>query len=218
MGLFSGISKALFGDPSGDIQQASDEQLAFQQMGADDIEMLRAMPLEMRNQALSQLQGFYGGGEGQNQFIQDVKSSPFYGQMVQAGQEGVLDRAGAMGLSRSGNTAQDLSRSNQGVLQGLVNQRLGGLEGFARTPIQSIADQYNQMGQNVGQAGVAMANANQGLIGNTLGLVSGGLGLAGSLGWNPFGGGGTPTNTLPGPSGSNISDYTGSAYQNWLGG
>ena len=217
MGLFSGISKVLFGDPSGDIQQASDEQLAFQQMGADDIEMLRAMPLEMRNMALSQLKGFYGGGEEQNQFIEDVRSSPFYNQMVQSGQEGVLDRAGAMGLSRSGNTTQDLSRSNQGILQYLTNQRLGGLQGFANTPIQSTANQYNQMGTNVGNAGVAMANANQGALGNMMGLVGGGLSLAGSLGWSPFGGGGA-TNPLPGPAGSNVSDYTGSAYQNWLGG
>lgn len=190
MGLFSGISKALFGDPGKDIQRASDAQLGFQQEGLDYMREIQALPLELRDQALQQLQGFYAGGEGQNQFIEDTKASPFYNQMIQSGQEGVLDLAGATGLSRSGNTAQDLSRSNQGVLQKLVNQRLGGIQGFAGMPIntQGIANQYNQMGQNVGQAGIAQANAEQAGIGNVLGGITGGLGLAGGLGWKPFGG------------------------------
>ena len=193
MGLFSGISKALFGDGgAGDIRKASDEQLALQQQGLDYMIDTQALPLEMRNQFLPMLADFYSGGEGQNQLISDVQSSPFYGSMVQAGQEGVLSNAGAMGLSRSGNTAQDLSQSNQGVLQNLVNQRLQGMQGMAGQNINTagIANQYNQMGQNVGSAGMGIAQANQSGMGNLLGLVSGGLGLAGGLGWQPFGGGG----------------------------
>jgi len=190
MGLFSGISNALFGDPSKGIQAASDQQLGFQQQGLDYMKKIQALPLEMRDQALRQLQGFYGGGEGQQQFIQDTMASPFYDQMIKSGQEGVLDQAGAMGLSRSGNTAQDLSRSNQGVLQNLVNQRVSGMQGFAGMPMntQGITNQYNQMGQNVGSAGMGIANANQAGMGQLFGAAIGGLGAAGGLGWNPFGG------------------------------
>ncbi len=124
---------------------------------------VEALPLEIRNQFLPQLAGFYEGGEGQNQFIQDTKASPFYQQMIQSGQEGVLDRAGAMGLSRSGNTAQDLSQSNQAVLQNLTNQRLMGISGLAQQPLNTnaIASTMSGIGQTLGQGQIGRANALQ---------------------------------------------------------
>lgn len=127
------------------------------------------------------LQGFYTGDpEAQQQLISGVQESPFYQQMIEAGQEGVLDRAGAMGLTRSGNAAQDLARSNQAVLQGMVNQRLGGLTGLAGMPINAgaVANQLNMMGQNVGQAGIASAQAGQSLGGNVLSGILSGIALS----------------------------------------
>jgi len=179
MGLFSGIGKMLFGDPGKDIRRSSAAQLAFQREAFDYMKEIDKLPLQARNQALQALQGFYSGDPGaQQELISQVQESPFYQQMIQTGQEGVLDRAGAMGLTRSGNVAQDLSRSNQAVLQGLVGQRIGGLQGLAGLPLNTgnIANQLNMMGQNVGQAGIASAQAGQNLGGQVL---SAGLGLAG---------------------------------------
>jgi len=181
MGLFSGIGKMLFGDPGKDIRRSSAAQLEFQREGLDYLKEINQLPLQIRNQVLPMLQGFYTGDpEAQQQIIGSVQDSPFYQQMIQTGQEGVLDRAGAMGLSRSGNVAQDLSRSNQAVLQGLVNQRIGGLQGLGQLPINAsgVANQLNMMGQNVGQAGIAAAQANQSLGGNVLSGILSGIALS----------------------------------------
>jgi len=188
MGLFSGISKVLFGDPTKGIKRASADQLAFQQQGLDYLRDTNRRPLEIRDQGLGMLESFYGGGEGQNQIIEDVKSSPFYSQMIDTGQEGVLAGAGGRGMTRSGNVASDLNISNQNVLQNLVAQWLSGASRMAGVDgnTSSVANQFNQMGENVGGAGVAAANANQSSIGNMLGLVAGGIGAAGNLGWQPF--------------------------------
>jgi hypothetical protein len=174
MGLFSGISNALFGDPGKGIQAASDAQMGFQQQGLDYMQGVNELPLEIRNQFLPMLQDYYGGGEGQNQFIEDTKSNPLYNQMIQAGQEGVLANSGAKGLSRSGNTAQDLSLSNQGVLRNLLNQRIQGMSSMANMPINTsgIANQYNSMGQNVANAGMATVNADQAQMGQLIKLGS----------------------------------------------
>jgi hypothetical protein len=121
------------------------------------------LPLEIRNQFLPLMSDFYSGGEGQNQFIEDTKSSPFYQQMIQAGQEGVLANAGARGLTRSGNTAQDLSLSNQNVLNSLVNQRLAGVSTLANQPLNTnaIANSMSGIGRTMGQGQIAQANAMQ---------------------------------------------------------
>lgn len=189
MGLFSGIGKALFGDPTKGIASARDQTLGYQQKGTDYATAFNQPMLDARNQALPMLSNFYGGGEGQQSFVDDTMASPFYNQMIQTGQEGVLANAGDMGLTRSGNTAQDLAQSNQGVLQNLTNQRLGGLTNMANMNIDPslVTNQYNQMGGTVGNAQTAMNQAQQSQMGDVMGLITGGLSGAGNLGWKPFG-------------------------------
>jgi len=168
MGLLSGIGKVLFGDPTKDIRRGRDEEMRFRQQGLDYLKEFNQPLLQARNQALPLLQGFYTGDQvAQQQMIDSVQASPFYQQMLQTGQEGVLDRAGAMGLTRSGNTAQDLSRSNQAVLQGLLGQRLSGLQGLANLPVSAsgVTNQLNSMGQTMSQARIAQAQAEQDLAG-----------------------------------------------------
>ena len=189
MGLLSGLSEALFGDPSEDIQRAADEQQQFLRQALQYQRRINRQPLRHRNRAMRELMGFYSGDpEVQQQFIERAQESPFYESMIQQGQEGVLRNAGAMGLSRSGNAASALNRSNQAVLQNLVNQQLSGLQGFAGMPIsgQGVANTLAQMGNVAGQSGIAQAQASQGMLGNMLGGVLGGFGLAGDLGWSPF--------------------------------
>lgn len=171
-GALGDIVGGIFGDPSAAIGEASQAQLAYQQQALDYLREIQALPLELRDQAMQQLMGFYSGDpETQQQFIDAAKASPFYQSMIEQGQEGVLRNAGAMGLSRSGRAATGLERSNQNVLQSLVGQRLQGLQGFAGMPVggQDVAGVLQGMGQTVGSAGVAQANAQQAMTGQLLG-------------------------------------------------
>jgi len=148
---------------------------------------VEALPLEIRNQFLPMLADYYGGGEGQNQFIEDTKASPLYSQMIQAGQEGVLANAGARGLTRSGNTTTDLSLSNQGVLQNLLNQRLSGVSSLAQQPLNTnaIAQSMGNVGNILGQGQVASGQARQQGYGDILGLIAQG---ASEYDWGGSGG------------------------------
>lgn len=146
-----------------DAERASRTEADAQNRALDYQMEVEELPLEIRNQFLPIMSGFYSGGEGQNQFIEDTKSSPFYNQMIQSGQEGVLANAGARGLTRSGNTAQDLALSNQNVLNSLVNQRLAGVSRLAQQPLNTnaIAGSMGGIGRTLGQGQVAAANARQ---------------------------------------------------------
>jgi hypothetical protein len=194
MGLLGGISKAIFGDPSKDIQKGVDQQLASQRKQLDYLKRVQKPVLDLRNKALPQLAGFYGlgadAGEYQQQFVDTARQSPFYQSMLDQGEEAVMRNAAATGGVRGGNVQQALAQNSQNVLQGLVNQQLQGLGSFAQTPIDTggIANVMGQMGQTQAQGTMAMANAEQAGIGQLLGAVQGGLGLAGDLGWKPFGG------------------------------
>lgn len=176
MGLFSGISKALFGDPAKKIAGAEKINQEFLQKGQDFQRQSDAPLLAARNQGIEGLQGFFGGGQGQQQFIDDTRASPFFDQLIKSGQEGVLDNAQSMGLSRSGNTASDLNRSNQSVLQNLVNQRLSGFDRLSqfRPNTEAITGLFGQMGGNALDSRISQANLEQQQIGQLLNLIKSG--------------------------------------------
>ncbi len=136
--------------------EAQNRALDYQQ----EVEQL---PLEIRNQFLPMMSGFYEGGEGQQKFIDDTMASPFYNQMIQAGQEGVAAQGGNSGLSRSGNLARDFNLTNQNTLNSLVNQRMAGVSQLAQQPLNTnaIANSMSGIGRTLGQGQVANANAMQ---------------------------------------------------------
>lgn len=138
---------------------------------------VEALPLEIRNEFLPMLADYYRGGEGQQALIEDVQSSPFYGQMIRSGQEGVLAQAGERGLTRSGNTTQDLNQSNQAVLQNLVNQRLMGISGLSQQPLNTnaIAQTMTGIGQTLGAGQIASGQAQQAGYGNLLSILNTGI-------------------------------------------
>jgi len=180
MGLFSGISKALFGDPGKRIGRAGEQSLGYQQQGLDYLMDIDRPAVEARGAAIPLLQGFFTGDQGaQTDILERIKASPFYDEALGLAEEGALGRAGSMGLSRSGNVASDLYKEKQGVLQGFLNQQLGGLGSLANLGTQgaNIASLFSQMGQTAGDVGVAQARADQSGAGNVLsGLLSlGGL-------------------------------------------
>ncbi len=158
-------------------ERAADTTAQAQREALDYQKEVEQLPLEIRNQFLPMLADYYSGGEGQQALVSDVQKSPFYGQMIQAGQEGVLSGAGAMGLSRSGNTARDLSQSNQAVLNNLVQQRLAGISGLAQQPLNTnaIASQMSGIGQTMGQGQMASANAMQQGYGNMFNVLGAGI-------------------------------------------
>lgn len=179
MGLFSGISKVLFGDTSRQIGQAGQQSLGFQRQGLDYLKGIDEPALAARGAALPLLQGFYTGDPGASQEILDrIQANPFYAESLRAGEESALSRAGPMGLTRSGNVAEDLFQSKQNVMQGFLQQQLGGLQGLANLPTQgaNIASIYQGMGQTAGDVGTAQTQAEQSGIGQ---LLQTGLGIAG---------------------------------------
>ena len=168
------VAGGMGADAAGD---AADTQAASQREALEYQKMVEALPLDIRNQFLPMLANYYKGGEGQQQIIDQVTDSPMYDQMVKSGQEGVLSNAGAMGLSRSGNTARDLSQSNQGVLNNLVQQRLSGIAGLAQQPLNTnaIASQMSGIGQTQAQGQMGAANAYQQAAGGLFGILNQGV-------------------------------------------
>jgi len=196
MGMFSFI-----GDILGDITgandaadaatKASNQQLGFQQQGLDYLKETQAPLLQRREGAAQPLYDFYTNPEMQQQFYQDAQQSPTFDYLTGLGEESLMRNAAATGGLRGGGTQAALANIQPQIAQQLVNQRLRGLAGFANTPINSgqIANQYGQMGATQAAGTQAAAQARQSGIGQGLGLITGGLGLAGNLGWSPFSGG-----------------------------
>ena len=190
MGLFSSVGKMLFGDPSKDIRRGEEAALAQQQKALDYQMQLDAPLVGYRNQALSGLSDYYmGGQEGQQQFFDQALASPAYQNYMQQGEESILRNAAATGGVRGGAVNPALALNQTNVAQGLVNQNLQGLQGFANPNLNTgnIAQTYGNMGNIQQQSAIAQGQADQALAGQVFGGLTGGLGLAGGLGWQPFG-------------------------------
>lgn len=190
MGLFSGISNFLFGDPTDGINKATEQAVQGQERGANYLMDVDAPLLDYRNKALGSLSDYYmGGPEGQQSFYDNAMQSPAYQNLMNTGEEAVLRNAAATGGLRGGAVQPALAQNSQNVLQGLVNQQLGGISSFTNPALNTgnIANMYANIG-NTQAAGTTAANqAQQNNIGNLLGLGTGLISGAGSLGWNPFG-------------------------------
>lgn len=164
MGMFSWVGD-IIGDVTGTTkagkaaEKAAGQQLGFQQQGLDYLKETQEKPLEYRDLALDKMGGFYGlGGEdGQQEFIDETKASPFYESTIDQGRQGVGAALSATGNIRGGAGPTTFYQQDQNVLQNMVNQRLQGFKGFAQQPInaESVAQQYGQMGAT--QAGGTLA-------------------------------------------------------------
>ena len=191
MSLFGKIGKALFGDPSKDIRRGEQAALAQQQKALDYQMEVDAPLLQYRNQALGGLSDYYmGGPESQQAFYDQAMESPGYQNYMQQGEESILRNAAATGGLRGGAVNPALALNQHNVTQGLVNQQLQGLGQFANPNLNTanIANTYGNMGNIQQQSAIAQGQANQALAGQVIGGITGGLGLAGGLGWKPFGG------------------------------
>lgn len=174
-GLFSGLGKMLFGDPTKGIKKGADENLAFQQQGLDYLKETQAPVLERREAAAEPLMGFYTDPAQQAQFYEDAQQSPAFDYMRDAGEESLLRTSAATGFGggmRGGGTREAMAGIAPNIMQNLVNQRLQGLQGFAGQDVNAgqVAQQYGSMGQNRLNRALGVGQAEQDLAGQTLNL------------------------------------------------
>lgn len=120
------------------------------------------------------LEGEYIPANGQQDFIGDVQSSPFYQSMINQGEQAVGRNMSMTGGLRSGTANEALAQNSQNVLQNLVNQRLQGLQGMANLPsnANAIANATAAPSQTLGLGQSAAA----GIMPNMMNqLIGGGL-------------------------------------------
>ncbi|MFV2055125.1 MAG: hypothetical protein ACC707_01605 [Thiohalomonadales bacterium] len=108
------------------------------------------LPTQFRNNALTRLNKIYAGGEGQNQFIQEAKSSELYKNLMSTGEESILRNASATGGLRSGNVQNTLADFSKSALLDTYNSQLSGIQGMAGLP--SNANAINNSMANIGTA------------------------------------------------------------------
>lgn len=162
----------------------SDAAAAAQMEALDFLKSQAALPTEIKDQALKQLQGFYLNPTGQQQMIDTVMSNPMYQQQLKSGEESVLRSASATGGLRGGGSISDVANYQNQLLSQGVNQQLSGLQGLAGMPTNAnqIASLMGQIGQTqaAGITGAAQAQAagNQQNISNLMGLGQLGIGSA----------------------------------------
>ena len=118
--------------------------------------------------------------------IDDVQSSPFYGSMIQQGEDAASRLASQQGLRRSGNLEERYVQNSQNVLQNLVGQRLQGLTGMANLPsnTNAIAGGMQGIGTTEAQGIQSQAQIEQQASQNAMNLVGtiGGAMIGGPMG------------------------------------
>lgn len=164
--------------------QASNTQAASEQEALDYLKQVNELPMQYRDQALSQLAGYYqapGAAKTPQQLTDETYNSPLYHALLRTGDEAVDQMAryqSATGGLRSGNAQMAFAREGQRVSWDAFNQaynqqvgndryeralQLQGLSGLAglETGENGIANLTAQIGQTQGQGQIAAAQARQ---------------------------------------------------------
>tara|TARA_R110002072_G_scaffold295673_2_gene466773 strand:+ start:9820 stop:10833 length:1014 start_codon:yes stop_codon:yes gene_type:complete len=120
-----------------------------------------------------------GGGaspqpQGKAGFIQGLLDDPFYKQLVERGEEGVLRNASVTGGLRSGNAQDALARTNQDALFNVYNEQVSGLQGLAGLPSNA-----NNIAGVIGGIGATQAG---GILGAGRAQQAGYQGISDSIG------------------------------------
>ena len=109
-----------------------------------------------------------GGADQQQQAIAQLQKSPQFAQMMQQGENAILQNASATGGLRGGNTQAALAQFRPQLLNQLIQQQLSSYGGLAQLGQASAAGQASagmQTGANIGnlysQLGIGQANAAQ---------------------------------------------------------
>lgn len=154
---------------------------------------INALPQDIKEQALTGLQGIYlpeGGATTQDQMIAQAQSSPLYKAILgtrQAGEDSILRNASATGGLRSGNTNSALYQYNQQLdneaLLTAYQDQMQGVRSLAGVPTNEnmIASTMSGIGGTLAAGNTAAAQARQqgtqNMINNSMGIAN--LGLQG---------------------------------------
>jgi hypothetical protein len=180
-------------------QRATDTSIAEQQRQFDALQKLISPYVGAGTGALSSMQALLGlaGTRRQRQAVGAIESSPLFQQMTQQGEEAILANASATGGLRGGDTQGALATFrpqmlNQQIMQQLQN--LGGLATMGQNAATMQGTQGMGMASNIGnllaanaetqgQAKIAAAQANRGLVDQLQGAAGFGLGYGAQRGW-----------------------------------
>lgn len=135
--------------------------------------------------------------DAQKRAIAALEQSPFFTSMMQQGENALLQSASATGGLRGGNIQGALAQFRPGLLNQMIQQRMANLGGLTQIGQASAAGQAAQGMQSAGAIGNLLAQQGAAIAGgqlaqgqqmqNTLKTIGGLAGIAGGLGWNPFG-------------------------------
>ncbi len=188
---------------------ASDAQSASAQAGIDaqnaQFERVQQLLLPYNQAgtgALAQQQNLIGlnGNDAQQQSINGIQNSPLFGQMLQQGNNNILQNASATGGLRGGNTQAALAQFAPQLLSQMIDQqysRLGGMTSLGQNAAAGVGNAGMQTGnavsnllqqQGAAQAGNALAQG-RAQAGIANGISSGIGAFAGAGGFGAFGGG-----------------------------
>lgn len=188
-----GIVSSLFGgggSSDGGAIEASNIQAQAQREALEYLKETNALPQQVRESALTQLDQFYGSPGGQQEYIDQVKAGGLYGSMMQGQEEAALRANAATGGLRGGQSISDVGTVQNQVLNQALGTQLGGLSQLAGT--QTNQNQIAGLMQGIGQtqamgitgAAQNQASQSQAGFGNMLGL--GNLGLGGYMAYTGF--------------------------------
>lgn len=219
-GLASADAQRSAGNKAADAQRAAAQGgIDVQKQQFAEVQKMLSPWLNAGQGALGQQQALLGlsGQDAQQEALnQTVANSPYFNQLVQQGEQGILQNASATGGLRGGNVQEALAKFRPGMLNQLFQQQLANLGGLSSQG-QNAAAMTGQAGQNMSgavanllaqqgstTAGAALnaGQAQRGIyngIGGALGAF-GGLGGFGGIGSQPGAGvisGGTGLNFNP---------------------
>jgi len=155
--------------------------LGGMQEALDYLKEADKLPRQYREQALQQIAGIYGIGEGgaeaKQQFYQGLTDDPYYKMMSQGAEEAYLRNQSATGDLRGGGSIMGVANLENQIRQATMQNQLGGLQGImGMTPdyTESIYGGISGIGQQKGMNIMNLAQQqqanNQAAMGNVLGM------------------------------------------------
>jgi len=185
----TGGLKSLSGETAADAaRKASKTAAGAQLQGLEYMKEREALPMQFRDEAMTQLAQLYGLQEGGDEVLAGLQQSPIYSAVMSgmpAAEEAILRQSSATGGLRSGNVQTALAENSQNLQNQALSQAMGGLTGFAGAPsnANAIAQQMGNIGMTQAQGITGAAQAQQAALGDLaqLGLGVGTMGA--SAGW-----------------------------------
>jgi len=154
-------------------RKASATQVASQEEALAYLREREALPMQFRDEALTEMAGLYGLGDdpgAQRRMVEQIQASPMYQEQIATGEESVMRHANMTGMGRSGNVKAGLAGTSRDVMMNMYNQQMQGLQGFAAMPSNAnvIAQQMGGIGATRAQGIMAPEQMQQDITGSIM--------------------------------------------------